>query len=306
VKVAVTGATGRVGRFVVEGLQRHGHEVRALARAGSDRSGFSTAPQWVTGSLEDALSVEALLVGCDGIVHCAFAHLPGRYRGGEGDDPVGFWRTNLLGTLGLLDAAERAGVTRAVLLSSRAVLGSRQQPGIPIGSPVPDEALLRPDTHYGALKAAEEALASALSARGRIAIAALRATGVYGLAYPVSHSKWFDLARRVLHGQPVTETRCGTEVHGDDLADAVELLLRAPATEVAGRAFNCSDLALDTREIVSRLAASAGVEATLPAPSPPVALPMACPGLRALGWSPRGEAGLAPVFEALLAAARRG
>ena len=45
------------------------------------------------------------LAGIGAVVHCAFAHVPGRYRGGEGDDPEGFRRANLDGSLALIRAA---------------------------------------------------------------------------------------------------------------------------------------------------------------------------------------------------------
>jgi nucleoside-diphosphate-sugar epimerase len=51
------------------------------------------------------LGEPAPLAGCEALVHCAFAHVPGRYRGGEGEDPEGFLRLNLEGTLRLWDEA---------------------------------------------------------------------------------------------------------------------------------------------------------------------------------------------------------
>jgi len=61
----------------------------------------------------------------------------------------------------------------------------------------------------------------------------------------VSHrpqdSKWFDLVRAVVHGEAVTCQRGGKEVHASDVAEASELLLNAPASAIAGAAFNCYD-----------------------------------------------------------------
>ena len=45
----------------------------------------------------------------------------GKYRGGEGDDPEGFRRLNLDGTVKLFDTAKRAGTRRCIFISSRAV-----------------------------------------------------------------------------------------------------------------------------------------------------------------------------------------
>ena len=47
------------------------------------------------------------------LVHAALEHVPGRYRGGEGDDPPRFWQLNVDGSVALLAAAREAGVARA-------------------------------------------------------------------------------------------------------------------------------------------------------------------------------------------------
>ncbi len=54
-----------------------------------------------------------------------------------------------------------------------------------------------PNTHYGALKLALEAHASAFAAADGVCYASLRPTSVCGLVRPVARSKWFDLARAV-------------------------------------------------------------------------------------------------------------
>ena len=197
-KIAVTGGTGMVGRFVVAELLAAGHDVVALARPDSVLDGFATAPAWLTGTLEDAGALTRLLAGCDALVHCAFDHVPGRYRGGEGTDPVRFWQVNLQGTQRLLETALSEGVTRAVLLSSRAVFGARRAGESPT-DPVVDDHPLWPDTHYGAMKAATEALCGVYGAQG-VCCAALRPTGVYGIAYPPEASKWYALVQDARRG----------------------------------------------------------------------------------------------------------
>ncbi len=100
-------------------------------------------------------SIAALLEGCTSIVHLGFNHLPGRYRGGEGSDPVAFWNTNFGSTIEMLEQSRRAGVERVVLLSSRAVFDGLVQSD----QWVDDRERPRPTTHYGLLKYANEELA---------------------------------------------------------------------------------------------------------------------------------------------------
>ena len=80
-RVALTGASGIVGCYAARALGRAGHDVTPLDRAHG----------W-------ALGDPAPLQGHDALIHCAFAHAPGRYRGGEGDDPAAFIAANLDGT----------------------------------------------------------------------------------------------------------------------------------------------------------------------------------------------------------------
>ncbi len=296
-KAAITGATGIVGHFVVERLLAEGVEIRALVRQPSDT--LPGAVQQVAGDLASGAGVAELVVGADAVVHCAYQHAPGRYRGGEGNDRFGYWRANLLAGVELMERARLAGVARLVLLSSRAVFGRDSGSG----GWVDDAARPVPDTHYGALKLALEAHASAFAAADGVCYASLRPTGVYGLVRPVARSKWFDLARAVARRQPLPPARLATEVHGADVAAAVWLLLTAPAAQVAGRAFNCSDLTIDSRDVMARLAAHAGVPANLPPPATnPLPHPMRATALRALGWRPGGQRRLERTMEELIAA----
>ena len=297
-RVALTGASGVVGRFVAARLAREGCDIVALARPESNRTGFDFPVTWIEGDLDNEIALVSMVQGADALAHCAFDHVAGRYRGGEGDDVESFWRTNLLGSLRLLRAAEDCDVGRIVVLSSRAVFGR------PARTRVGDNHPPSPTTHYGALKVALESLAGAYPQT-----TCIRPTGVYGITHPPSRSKWFDMARDVIGGRPVTTARTSTEVHGDDVAAAVWLLLSARETDVAGRAFNCSDLVVSTREIAERMYALhrgvAGPTATLPEELPPPENIMRCDGLRALGWRPGGRRRLRATIRALLDAAER-
>lgn len=284
-RIAITGATGIVGRFVVARLLSERAQVQALARPESDRRGLD-ACRWITGDMANHSALADLVRNADALVHCAYGHVPGRYRGGEGDDRFAFWQNNLLAGVALLEHARQAGVARVVVLSSRAVFGAQT----PAAYSVDDATRPVPDSHYGALKLALEAHASAFSTADGMCCAALRPTGVYGVVQPVERSKWFDLAMAMRRQEPLPAARLATEVHGRDVADAVWRLLNAPAEHVAGRAFNCSDLIVDGRDVMAGLAERLGIEPNLPAtPENSLLHPMRTPALRALGWRPGGR-----------------
>jgi nucleoside-diphosphate-sugar epimerase len=286
VTAAVTGATGYVGRFIVERLIAEGMAVRAWRRPASDISGLPGGIEWIDGDLRARGAAGALLRGADMLVHAALDHVPGRYRGGEGPDLADNLQANVGGGLALLAAAREAGVGRCVVLSSRAVFGRRAD------GPLDDDAPVAPDTSYGAAKAALEAFVEAWGRGEGWPVAALRPTGVYGNAVPIEKSKWHDLVGRLLAGE-IVPARAGTEVHGRDVAEAVWRLLTADADKIAGRRFNCSDIVVSTRDIAREVRRHAGSSAALPAPADPPANVMECPGLRALGLVFGGR----PLFE---------
>ena len=287
---AVTGATGYVGRFIVERLTEAGVPVRAWRRPGSDTSGLPPSVHWIEGALGAPDAAFRLVDGADMLVHAALDHAPGRYRGGEGADLQRFLDANVGGSLALLAAARAAGVDRCVVISSRAVFGRSAGSG-----PFNDDAPACPDTHYGAAKAALEAFVSSWGRGEGWAVAALRPTGVYGVVAPAERSKWFGLVGRALRGEAVP-ARCGTEVHGRDVAEAVWRLLRADPTEIAGRAFNCSDIIVSHRDIVLLVQQIAGVAGPLPEAGSPLAGVMRCEGLERLGVRFGGR----PLFEATI------
>jgi nucleoside-diphosphate-sugar epimerase len=239
------------------------------------------------------LDFSAAFSGVDFFIHAAFDHLPGRYRGGEGDDPETFQRRNHLGTVAFFRAAKAAGVRRAVFLSSRAVYGTQ-----PAGAILTEETVPHPDTLYGEVKMAAERDILAM-AGGNFGPVVLRITGVYGPAGGGRRHKWADLFDDWQAGREIVP-RAGTEVHGEDVAATVSLVLSA-RDGVAGEIFNVSDIVVDRRELLRAAAQIIGA-GNLPAAADPSTLNvMSCEKLRALGWGPGGRDKLFDFLQSSLA-----
>ncbi len=294
--VAVTGATGYVGRFIVRRLIEAGMSVRAWRRPSSDLRGLPDEIEWIEGELSSPDAATALVEDADMLVHAALEHLSGRYRGGEGDDLAGYLRTNVGGGLSLLATARQAGVKRAVVLSSRAVFGASA------AGPLGDNAPMSPDTHYGAAKVALEAFVRSFGRDGW-PIAALRPTGIYGMVAPPERSKWLELVQSALKGETTTP-RAGTEVHGHDVAESVWRLLTADPEKIAGRAFNCSDIVVSTRDIIVAVQKITRVTGPLPSEAPAPGGVMQCNALKALGVRFGGWERFEATIAELVAAAR--
>jgi len=249
-RIAVTGGTGFLGRYIVRGLVESGHSCRCWYRPESDRGGFDELAdriEWVPGDLTDVGSMAALARGVDAVVHAALYRPGRRFRGAEGDMPT-FVERNVLGTIRLIEAAREAGAKRLVFISTCAVheriLDDRKL----------DEAHpLWPTSHYGAHKAAIEKFIHSYGWGDAYDICSLRPTGIYGLARPIENSKWYDLVQCVRRGDPIASSSGGKEVHAADVAKAVGILLKADG--IAGEAYNCYDMYI-ADETVAEIAKS--------------------------------------------------
>ncbi len=246
-RIAVTGGTGFIGRYILRQLASEGHQLRAWYRPSSDCSGLEEIAEqttWVRGALGEHVDAD-LVEGCDAVVHAALHHPGGGFRGGEGS-LISFCETNVLGTIRLIEAARQAGVGPFVYISSCAVhekiLDDR-----PLDETHPTWAT----SHYGAHKAANEQFVYSFGLGQGYPICALRPTGVYGPGHPIGESKWFDLVGRVVRGESVTCERGGKEVHAADVATAVSLLLSSDESRIRGEAFNCYDRYVSQHEVAT-------------------------------------------------------
>jgi uncharacterized protein YbjT (DUF2867 family) len=117
--IAITGATGFVGRHIAAALVRRGHTVRALVRslARAERAAIPSR-DLVTGDLADSAALARLASGADAIVHLVGIIVEA--------GPATFYRVHVQGTQRLLAAAREAGVSRFVHMSA---IGARDKPG---------------------------------------------------------------------------------------------------------------------------------------------------------------------------------
>lgn len=108
-KLAVTGGTGFVGRqLLVHALARK-HQVRALARTPQPPL---AGVEWIEGAIDPPRNLGQLLEGTDAVIHVAGAvNAPSRSA---------FAACNIDGTMAVIEAAQRAGVSRFVHVSSLA------------------------------------------------------------------------------------------------------------------------------------------------------------------------------------------
>lgn len=107
--LAITGATGFVGKTLLRLALDQGHQVRALVRKPQDpRTGVT----WIDGALDDPAALGSLVDSADAVIHVA-----GMVNGAN---RAAFEACNVGGTLAVANAAKAAGVRRFIHVSSLA------------------------------------------------------------------------------------------------------------------------------------------------------------------------------------------
>ncbi len=244
--VAVTGATGFVGRNLVRHLTERGYVVRALVRRGKTVEGAEV----VSGDLESAEALNALVRGTRFVFH-----LGGRVTAGEEAE---FDRANVDGTRRLVEAVEQAGIERLIHVSSLAVTGPSLR-----GRPVDETANPVPVTAYGRSKLKGEAVVRGSRAPWVIA----RPCAVYG-----PHDRAFlDLFRSVARlGVAPVIGEGGQELSMIHVEDLCEALARMAVSPPCARGI----YHVAHPEIVSQVDLAAAVGAALGRKARPVRVPV--------------------------------
>jgi nucleoside-diphosphate-sugar epimerase len=147
-KIAVTGASGKAGRAVVRALLEHDHDVLALDVVPAAEP---SAPSLLADLTDYGQTVECL-AGQDAVVHLAAIPASGIHT-----EETTF-RTNMLSTYNIFEAARLLGLGRVVWASSETILGlpfEREQPAY---APIDEDHPPYPESSYAISKLLSEEL----------------------------------------------------------------------------------------------------------------------------------------------------
>ena len=255
-QIAVTGATGFIGRRLLNELVRAGHEVRALVRRAIS---FPSGVTAVRGALDDHAALRAWAREADAVIHLAGAV--------RGVDRAAFDIVNVAGTQAVLDAihteAPRAHLIHVSTLAAR-------EPHL--------------SDYAGSKRAAEDLVRNSPLAARTI----LRPTAVYGPG-DVELQPLLDSAAKGLATAPGSIDNRVSLIHVDDVIGAILASLAHPGNQE--EPFELCDGALGYRwpEIAATIAGITGKRVRL------IAIPRALLGIagqmnqigaRLLGYSP--------------------
>jgi len=251
-KILLTGATGFIGKALLEGLLKRNNKVIAAVR----RTVFNLPDDVLQIKINDLFELENIqaIKDVDTIIHCAGrAHV---LHDNVTDPIVEFRKINTTGTLNLAKQAVAAGVKRFVFLSSIGVNGcSTTKPFTEKDTPFPvqDYAISKLEAEKGLQKIA-------LSSGMEVVI--IRPPLVYGQNAPGNFSrlmKWMNLNIPLPLGV-INNKRSFVAL--DNLVDLIITCSEHPAA--ANQIFLVSDgVDLSTTELLNRISLSFGRKSRL-------------------------------------------
>ncbi len=302
-RIFVTGGSGRLGRSVVAGLARVGHEVVSVDRAAIPEGDFPQSVVQESGDLLAAGEAERLIrkTRPDAVIHLAAIAVP--FSAPE--DVI--FSTNTRLAYNVISAATAAGVPKIVTASSPTVLGYGSPAGwLPPSFPLDEQTPPKPWNAYALSKlVAEQTVQMFAAAQGdRIRYAAFRP------CYVISPEEW--------HGAPTQQGHTVRErladpalsapalfnyVDARDVADFLDVLLDKMDSILSGETFfvGAAD-ALAAQPLAELLPdflpGSAELAAGLTGTSPAFSIDKA---RKLLGWQPKRtwRSELTPPFNAI-------
>ena len=214
--IAVTGATGFVGRAVLDTLKKTAR-VRALVRR-HDAQTAELANEGVElafGDLSEPDTAARFVRGADVVVHCAA-------QMGLAD-PARSYEVNVIGTERLARAARAAGAARFVYVSSISVLGGTRRPADVLTEDDEPEDTGHLNAYARTKYLGECRLRDAAGAA--LSWTIVRPTNVYGIGSGPWYRSWIRLIRRL----PIAVGDVAIDlVHVDDVVQALCLAAAMP------------------------------------------------------------------------------
>ena len=171
-KVVVTGGSGNIGRYVVRELLQYGHEIVSFDRVVPPEP--EPGVHYRLGDHEDEGTIFELLAPAEAVVHLSAIPSPGTHANAF------VFRTNVMGTYNVCEAAATLGLRKIVATSSINVLGMgfRYRDFVPHYLPVDENHPDLPQDPYGLSKVVGEDIVDMVHRRTGIPAVSIRPSHV--------------------------------------------------------------------------------------------------------------------------------
>lgn len=170
-RIFITGGTGFIGSRLTERLRAEGNELVLLLRNPAKVSpGAGAEITYVKGDIFSTRALDEGMKGCDWVFHLAAFTKP------WSKDPSEAYRTNVTGTVNILEAAQANGVKRVVITSTGGTMGCSGGNCVTCETSNPSPEF---NTLYEKTKAEAEKLAAGYSAKG-LPVVVVNPTRVFG------------------------------------------------------------------------------------------------------------------------------
>jgi nucleoside-diphosphate-sugar epimerase len=235
-KILVTGSQGCIGSWVVKRLIEAGHSVMtfdvndSVARlemiAGKE---LAVKADRRVGRIEDTAALKSLIrdEGITHVVHLAAVLMPFCQK-----NPVEGGLINVIGTLNLFEAARDCGrEVRIVYASSSAVWGPTDEYG---EGALTEDLPVKPATHYGVFKAANEGNARVFFSTDGISSIGLRPWTVFGPGRDAGLTADPTLAMRAVARRQPFQIRLSGFMDLQYVQDVADIFIRCLFSPVKG------------------------------------------------------------------------
>jgi nucleoside-diphosphate-sugar epimerase len=212
-RIAVTGGSGRVGRWLVRRLLDRGHQVLSLDRVPGDEA----RAEFIECDVRERSAIEPALKSCEAVCH--LAEIPNSNAPYPKEDI--YWNNARSASVVLKIAAD-LGLRHAVYASSCQIYGCwGDNRTAPIRLPIDETYPPNPQNVYAVSKAANELFAQYLSQESKLSISVVRFPWVVAI-----DNDERKLVRYAQKDGPLGDG-FGTYIHGSDLAAGMAAALEA-------------------------------------------------------------------------------
>lgn len=213
-RIGVTGASGFIGKQLVQRLLKEGYNLSVFTR--SDVT-FPQEINVIKGDLNNTKQVDLFLKDVDIVVHLAARQLP---------PDESFFQENVLATNTLITRAQKFPIKQLIFLSTMAVYGDQEN------KKITESDSAYPNTYYGVTKLIAENICHYWQSQSKAKLTILRPYNIYGIGS--NKGVIYNMLQSIKRDNSVTIYGDGKQTRNflyvDDIVNAIMISLEKEST----------------------------------------------------------------------------